>query len=97
MDCISVYAAGFHNVIASSGTAFTEIQAKLLGASQKMSSSISIPTLPEPAPPSALSACWWRKIQYPRAHARNRFDPDLFIRRRARTLRRGAQAFAEIF
>src|ERR1700685_2215641 len=31
MDCISVYAAGFHNVIASSGTAFTELQAKLLG------------------------------------------------------------------
>ena len=30
MDCISVYAAGFHNVIASSGTAFTEPQAKLL-------------------------------------------------------------------
>ena len=26
MDCISVYNAGFHNVIASSGTAFTEIQ-----------------------------------------------------------------------
>jgi DNA primase len=25
MDCISVYAAGFHNVIASSGTAFTEL------------------------------------------------------------------------
>ena len=24
MDCISVYNAGFHNVIASSGTAFTE-------------------------------------------------------------------------
>src|SRR5207248_4390312 len=31
MDCISVYAAGSHNVIASSGTAFTEAQAKLLG------------------------------------------------------------------
>src|SRR5258708_4170944 len=31
MDCISVYAAGFHNVIASSGTAFTELQAQLLG------------------------------------------------------------------
>ena len=30
MDCISVYNAGFHNVIASSGTAFTEIQARLL-------------------------------------------------------------------
>ena len=35
MDCISVYAAGFHNVIASSGTAFTELQAKLLGALQQ--------------------------------------------------------------
>ena len=31
MDCISVYAAGFHNVIASSGTAFTAAQAALLG------------------------------------------------------------------
>ena len=30
MDCISVYNAGFHNVIASSGTAFTEMHAKLL-------------------------------------------------------------------
>src|SRR6201999_1831290 len=28
MDCISVFAAGFQNVIASSGTAFTELQAK---------------------------------------------------------------------
>jgi DNA primase len=35
MDCISVYAAGFHNVIASSGTAFTEMQAKLLGRFSK--------------------------------------------------------------
>ena len=30
MDCISVFAAGFHNVIASSGTAFTAAQAALL-------------------------------------------------------------------
>ncbi|HET9695992.1 MAG TPA: toprim domain-containing protein, partial [Terriglobales bacterium] len=30
MDCISVYAAGFQNVIASSGTAFTDLQARLL-------------------------------------------------------------------
>ena len=35
MDCISVYAAGFQNVIASSGTAFTELQAKLLGRFSK--------------------------------------------------------------
>src|SRR5438552_3816287 len=30
MDCISVFAAGVHHVIASSGTAFTEVQARLL-------------------------------------------------------------------
>ena len=35
MDCISVYAAGFKNVIASSGTAFTEPQARLLGRFSK--------------------------------------------------------------
>ncbi len=30
MDCISVYASGIHNVIATSGTAFTESQVRLL-------------------------------------------------------------------
>src|SRR5664280_2089584 len=35
MDCISVYTAGFRNVIASSGTAFTELQARLLGSFSK--------------------------------------------------------------
>src|SRR5260370_20929911 len=35
MDCISVYAAGFHNVVASSGTAFTETQVRLLGRFSK--------------------------------------------------------------
>ncbi len=31
MDCISVFMAGVHNVIATSGTAFTEPQVRLLG------------------------------------------------------------------
>jgi DNA primase len=31
MDCISVYMAGIHNVLAVSGTAFTETQVRLLG------------------------------------------------------------------
>jgi DNA primase len=31
MDCISVYMAGVHNVLATSGTAFTEMQVRLLG------------------------------------------------------------------
>ena len=30
MDCISVYMAGVHNVLATSGTAFTEMQVRLL-------------------------------------------------------------------
>src|SRR6201991_1727080 len=30
MDCITAYMAGFQNVIATSGTAFTEMQARLL-------------------------------------------------------------------
>ena len=35
MDCISVFSAGFHNVIASSGTAFTAAQAALLARFSK--------------------------------------------------------------
>src|SRR5437660_2265727 len=35
MDCVSVFAAGFHNVIASSGTAFTGAQAGLLARVSK--------------------------------------------------------------
>jgi DNA primase len=31
MDCISAYMAGIHNVLATSGTAFTEMQVRLLG------------------------------------------------------------------
>ena len=30
MDCITAYMAGFHNVLATSGTAFTEMQVRLL-------------------------------------------------------------------
>jgi DNA primase len=30
MDCITAYTAGFHNVLATSGTAFTEMQVRLL-------------------------------------------------------------------
>lgn len=35
MDCISVYSSGFRNVIASSGTAFSETQVKLLARFSK--------------------------------------------------------------
>src|SRR5260370_27601181 len=35
MDSIAVYSAGFHNVVASSGTAFSETQVRLLGRFSK--------------------------------------------------------------
>lgn len=35
MDCITAYMAGFHNVLATSGTAFTEMQVRLLGRHTK--------------------------------------------------------------
>jgi DNA primase len=35
MDCITAYMAGFHNVLATSGTAFTEMQARLLSRHTK--------------------------------------------------------------
>jgi DNA primase len=61
MDCISVYNAGFHNVIASSGTAFTEIQAKLLSRFSKKIVVNFDPDNAGPPPPSARSGCWWAK------------------------------------
>jgi DNA primase len=35
MDCITAFMAGFHNVLATSGTAFTEMQVRLLGRHTK--------------------------------------------------------------
>src|SRR5258708_13634394 len=51
MDCLSVYAAGFQNVIASSGTAFTELQPTLLARSTKNAAANFHPTPALPTPP----------------------------------------------
>ena len=91
MDCISVFAAGFHNVIASSGTAFTELQATAFGA------------LYEKRCRQLRSGHGWR--QGHRTHSRplveeefqvkvltleSGFDPDLFIRRKGKDAYAGA-------
>ena len=55
MDCISVSAAGFHNVIASSGTAFTELQARLLG---RFSKNVVVNFDPDTAGEKRRSARW---------------------------------------
>jgi DNA primase len=85
MDCISVYAAGFHNVIASSGTAFTEIQAKLLG---RFSKNVVVNFDPDTAGAKAtertLGLLIEEEFQIKVLSLEQGFDPDLYIRRKGR-------------
>ncbi|MGA7378861.1 MAG: DNA primase, partial [Candidatus Sulfotelmatobacter sp.] len=85
MDCISVYAAGFHNVIASSGTAFTEIQAKLLG---RFSKNVVVNFDPDTAGAKAtertLGLLIEEEFQVKVLSLEQGFDPDLYIRRKGR-------------
>ncbi len=85
MDCISVYAAGFHNVIASSGTAFTEIQAKLLG---RFSKNVVVNFDPDTAGAKATERTLGLLVEED-FHIKvltleQGFDPDLFIRRKGK-------------
>jgi DNA primase len=90
MDCISVYAAGFHNVIASSGTAFTELQAKLLG---RFSKNVVVNFDPDTAGAKAtertLGLLVEEEFQIKVLTLEPGFDPDLYIRRK------GKDAYAE--
>src|SRR5580700_10545129 len=90
MDCISVYAAGFQNVIASSGTAFTELQAKLLG---RFSKNVVVNFDPDTAGAKAtertLGLLVEEEFQIKVLTLDHGFDPDLYIRRK------GKDAYAE--
>src|SRR5690349_20519096 len=90
MDCISVFAAGFHNVIASSGTAFTELQAKLLG---RFSKNVVVNFDPDTAGAKAtertLGLLVEEEFQIKVLTLEQGFDPDLYIRRK------GKDAYAE--
>jgi DNA primase len=85
MDCISVYAAGFHNVVASSGTAFTEIQAKLLG---RFSKNVVVNFDPDTAGAKAtertLGLLVEEEFQIKVLTLEQGFDPDLYIRRQGK-------------
>jgi DNA primase len=85
MDCISVFAAGFHNVIASSGTAFTELQAKLLG---RFSKNVVVNFDPDTAGAKAtertLGLLIEEEFQIKVLTLEAGFDPDLFIRRKGK-------------
>src|SRR5207302_6817201 len=90
MDCISVFAAGFHNVIASSGTAFTDAQAKLLG---RFSKNIVVNFDPDTAGTNAtertLGLLVGEDFNIKVLRLEAGFDPDLFIRRK------GTDAYSE--
>jgi len=91
MDCISVHAAGFHNVIASSGTAFTEMQARLLG---RFSKNVVVNFDPDTAGAKAtertLSLLIEEEFHIKVLTLEQGFDPDLFIRRK------GKDAYGEV-
>ena len=91
MDCISVYAAGFHNVIASSGTAFTEMQAKLLG---RFSKNVIVNFDPDTAGARAtertLGLLVEEEFNIRVVTLETGFDPDLFIRRKGKDAYRAA-------
>ena len=85
MDCTSVFAAGFHNVIASSGTAFTELQAKLLG---RFSKNVVVNFDPDTAGAKAtertLGLLVEEEFQIKVLTLEQGFDPDLYIRRKGK-------------
>jgi DNA primase len=85
MDCISVYTAGSRNVIASSGTAFTEPQARLLG---RFSKNIVVNFDPDTAGAAAaersLALLVSEDFQIKVLTLEPGFDPDLYIRRKGK-------------
>src|ERR1700756_331146 len=85
MDCISVFAAGFQNVIASSGTAFTELQAKLLG---RFSKNVVVNFDPDTAGAKAtertLGLLIEEEFEIKVVTLEQGLDPDLFVRRKGK-------------
>ena len=90
MDCISVFNAGYHNVIASSGTAFTEPQARLLARfSKKIVVNFDPDTAGAAAAERSLSLLVSEDFEIRILTLEQGYDPDLFIRRR------GAEAYGD--
>ena len=83
MDCISLFAAGIQNVIASSGTAFTEFQARLLARfSRRIFVNFDPDTAGAAAAERSLALLVQEDFQIKVVTLEPGFDPDLFIRRK---------------
>jgi DNA primase len=83
MDCISVFMAGFRNVIASSGTAFTEAQVRLLARyAKKIVVNFDPDTAGIAAAERSLGMLVAEDFEIRVLTLDAGFDPDLFIRRK---------------
>ena len=85
MDCISLFAAGIQNVIASSGTAFTELQVRLLARfSRRIFVNFDPDTAGAAAAERSLALLVQEDFQIKVITLEPGFDPDLFIRRKGK-------------
>lgn len=83
MDCISVFNAGYHNVIASSGTAFTEPQARLLARfSKKIVVNFDPDTAGAAAAERSLALLVSEDFEVRIITLEQGYDPDLYVRRK---------------
>jgi DNA primase len=90
MDCITVYSAGLRNVIASSGTAFTDPQARLLARfSKKIVVNFDPDTAGAAAAERSLALLVGEDFEIKVLTLEAGFDPDLFIRKK------GANAYID--
>ncbi|HTD23364.1 MAG TPA: DNA primase [Terriglobales bacterium] len=85
MDCISVFAAGFQNVIASSGTAFTESQVRLLARySKRILVNFDPDTAGAAAAERSLGLLVAEDFRIKVLTLEPGYDPDLYIRKRGK-------------
>ena len=85
MDCISLYREGVHNVIATSGTAFTEYQAKLLARfTKQVVVNFDPDTAGAAAAERSLALLVSEDFEIRVLTLEPGFDPDLYIRKKGR-------------
>ena len=83
VDCISVFEAGFKNVIATSGTAFSETQVRLLGRfTKQVVVNFDPDTAGATATERSLAMLVEEDFKIKVLTLEPGFDPDLFIRRK---------------